>query len=58
MFAFKYLLMAVGVGLMLTGISILAYDLWLMFQYRRAIAAGARKHSRRPNQFAGAPPWP
>ena len=40
MLAFKYLLMTVGVGLMLTGISILAYDLWLMFQYRRAIAAG------------------
>jgi len=38
MLAFKYLLMTIGIALMVAGISILAYDLWLMFQYRRALA--------------------
>jgi regulator of protease activity HflC (stomatin/prohibitin superfamily) len=37
MLAFKYLLMTIGIGLMVAGISILAYDAWLMFQYRRAL---------------------
>ena len=41
MIAFKYLLMTIGLGLLIAGISVLAYDLWLMFQYRRAAASGA-----------------
>jgi regulator of protease activity HflC (stomatin/prohibitin superfamily) len=41
MLAFKYLLMTVGVALLVAGVSLLAYDLWLSFQYRRALTHGA-----------------
>jgi regulator of protease activity HflC (stomatin/prohibitin superfamily) len=40
MLTFKYLLMAIGTGLLIAGVSILGYDLWLMVQYRRGIARG------------------
>jgi regulator of protease activity HflC (stomatin/prohibitin superfamily) len=40
MLAFKYLLMFLGVALLVVGISILAYDLWRMVQYRRAETTG------------------
>ncbi|MGA2904949.1 MAG: SPFH domain-containing protein [Candidatus Korobacteraceae bacterium] len=40
MIAFKYLLMAIGGSLLVAGISVLAYDLWLMIQYRRTVARG------------------
>jgi len=40
MLTFKYLLMAIGVGLLFAGISILAYDVWLMVQYKRVRARG------------------
>ena len=29
MFAVKYLLMTIGVGLLIAGLSMLAYDMWL-----------------------------
>jgi len=41
MLAFKYLLLALGVGMMAAGVSLLAYDLWLSIQYKRAVTAGA-----------------
>ncbi len=41
MLAFKYLLMTLGVGLFVAGAVVLAYDFWLTFQYKRALAAGA-----------------
>ncbi|HKD84394.1 MAG TPA: SPFH domain-containing protein [Terriglobales bacterium] len=41
MLAFKYLLMTLGVGLFVAGLSILAYDLWLLAKYRRALVSGA-----------------
>ena len=40
MLAFKYLLMSIGVVLLAAGVSILAYDLWRMVQYRRAQSSG------------------
>lgn len=40
MLAFKYLLMTIGVGLFIAGASVLAYDFWLLLQYRRAVARG------------------
>ena len=40
MLAFKYLLMSIGVALLVAGVSILAYDLWRMVQYRRAQTSG------------------
>jgi regulator of protease activity HflC (stomatin/prohibitin superfamily) len=40
MLAFKYLLMSIGVVLLVTGVSILAYDLWRLVQYRRAQTTG------------------
>jgi len=40
MLAFKYLLMTLGVGLFVAGAAVLAYDFWLMFQYKRALASG------------------
>ena len=40
MLAFKYLLMTSGVGLFIAGIAILAYDMWLLLQYRRTLAGG------------------
>ncbi len=40
MLAFKYLLMAIGVGLFVAGVSVLAYDFWLALQYRRALTHG------------------
>ncbi len=42
MLAFKYLLMTMGVALLIAGVLLLAYDLWLMLQYRRALAVGAK----------------
>ena len=41
MLAFKYLLMTLGVGLFVAGLAILAYDLWLLAKYRRALVTGA-----------------
>lgn len=41
MLAFKYLLMVIGAGLFAAGSSILAYDLWLVVQYRRAVTRGS-----------------
>ena len=41
MLAFKYLLMTLGVGLFAAGLAILAYDLWLLAKYRRALVSGA-----------------
>ena len=40
MLAFKWLLMTMGVGLMIAGGAVLAYDLWLLLQYKRAVARG------------------
>ncbi len=40
MLAFKYLLMTIGVGLLVAGASVLAYDFWLLLQYRRAVSSG------------------
>ncbi len=40
MLAFKYLLMTIGVGLFVAGASVLAYDFWLLLQYRRAVESG------------------
>ena len=40
MLAFKYLLMVVAVVLFAGGVSVSAYDLWLVFQYRRALVRG------------------
>jgi len=40
MFAVKYLLMTIGVGLLIAGLSMLAYDMWLIVRYRRAAAGG------------------
>jgi regulator of protease activity HflC (stomatin/prohibitin superfamily) len=40
MLAFKYLLMTLGVGLFIAGLSVLAYDFWLKLQYKRAVARG------------------
>lgn len=40
MLAFKYLLMAVGIGMLIAGTSVIAYDWWLALQYRRAVARG------------------
>ncbi len=40
MLAFKYLLMVVAAVLFAGGVSVTAYDLWLMFQYRRALLRG------------------
>jgi regulator of protease activity HflC (stomatin/prohibitin superfamily) len=40
MLAFKYLLMSIGVGLIVVGAAVLAYDLWLKLQYKRALARG------------------
>ncbi|HUI84486.1 MAG TPA: SPFH domain-containing protein [Candidatus Binatia bacterium] len=40
MLALRYLLMTMGVGLLVAGLSVLAYDLWVMFQYRRAVVHG------------------
>ena len=39
MLAFKYLLMTIGVGLLVAGLSLLAYDFWLIVQYKRAAAS-------------------
>ncbi|HSY12787.1 MAG TPA: SPFH domain-containing protein [Verrucomicrobiae bacterium] len=39
MLAFKYLLMTTGVGLLVAGLSLLAYDFWLIVQYKRAAAS-------------------
>jgi regulator of protease activity HflC (stomatin/prohibitin superfamily) len=40
MLAFKYLLMSLGVALLVTGVSILTYDLWRMLQYKRVETNG------------------
>jgi len=40
MLAFKYLLMTLGVSLFVAGAAVLAYDYWLLLQYRRAVAGG------------------
>jgi regulator of protease activity HflC (stomatin/prohibitin superfamily) len=39
MLAFKHLLMTTGVGLLVAGLSLLAYDFWLIVQYKRAAAS-------------------
>jgi regulator of protease activity HflC (stomatin/prohibitin superfamily) len=36
MFAFKYLLMTIGAGLLIADLSMLAYDMWLIVRYKRA----------------------
>ena len=41
MLAFKYLLMTIGVVLLTSGLSMLAYDMWLIVRYRRTAAGGA-----------------
>ena len=40
MFAFKYLLMTIGVLLLIAGLSMLAYDIWLFIRYNRAAQSG------------------
>jgi regulator of protease activity HflC (stomatin/prohibitin superfamily) len=40
MLAFKYLLMTLGLSLFVAGAAVLAYDYWLLLQYRRAVAGG------------------
>ena len=40
MLAFKYLLMTMGIGLMIAGVALLMYDLWLLLQYKRAVTRG------------------
>jgi len=40
MLAFKYLLMAVGIGLFIAGAAVVGYDLWLRLQYKRSLQRG------------------
>ena len=48
MLAFKYLLMTIGVGLLVAGLSLLAYDLWLIVRYKRAAGDGTEGQTTAP----------
>jgi regulator of protease activity HflC (stomatin/prohibitin superfamily) len=48
MLAIKYLLMTLGVGLLIAGLSVLAYDLWLTIRYKRAAASNAEPPATPP----------